>query len=241
MKGFDVGIILRYWPLLLDGAWLTARICAAALVIGYAVGILIALLSLVPSRALRALVAAYLLGLRAVPFIILLFLVYYGLPFAGLRVPATVTGTVALALFASAYYAEIVRAAIAALPRGQFESARAIGMSPLAAMRHVVFPQIVPALLPPSTNMTLTMIKESAVLSSITVPELTYQSLVIQGNTFAPFEAFAAVTVIYWAMTATVAHAVGLVEVRVGRNRRAEVGRNGIAASFLSFGRGGAA
>ena len=240
MKNFDVGILLRYWPLLLDGAWLTARICAVAFVMGYAIGILVALLSLVPSRPLRAIVTAYLVCLRAVPFIILLFLVYYGMPFAGVRAPAFVTGTIALALFASAYYAEIVRAAIVALPRGQFESARVIGMSPLEAMRHIIFPQIVPALLPPSTNMTLTMVKESAVLSSITVPELTYQGLVIQGNTFAPFEAFAAVTVIYWAVTIAVARAIGLVERRVGRSRREQVDRNGIAASFLSF-RGGAA
>lgn len=236
MKSFDLGILLRYWPLLLDGAWLTIRICAVAFVIGYAVGILVALLSLVPSRTLRTMVTAYLVCLRAIPFIILLFLVYYGMPFAGVRAPAFVTGTLALALFASAYYAEIVCAAIAALPRGQFESARVIGMSPLQAMRHVIFPQIVPALLPPSTNMTLTMIKESAVLSSITVPELTYQGLVIQGNTFAPFEAFAAVTVIYWAVAIAVARLVGLLERRVGRSRREQVGRNGLAASFLSFG-----
>ena len=238
MRSFDLGILLRYWPLLLDGAWLTVRVSAAAFVIGYAVGILIALLSLVPNRILRAIVTAYLVCLRAVPFIILLFLVYYGLPFAGVRLPAFVAGTAALALFASAYYAEIVRAAILALPRGQFESARVIGMSPLGAMRHVIFPKIVPALLPPSTNMTLTMMKESAVLSSITVPELTYQGLVIQGNTFAPFEPFAAVTLLYWAITISVSRAVGRVEARVGRVRRDEVSRNALAASFLSFSRG---
>ncbi|MDQ0469413.1 amino acid ABC transporter permease [Labrys wisconsinensis] len=234
---FDIGILAQYWPILLQGAWLTVRICLTAFVVGYALGILVALLSLVPSRIVQALVAVYLAVLRAIPFIIILFLVYYGLPFAGVRFPAVVTGTVALSLFASAYYAEIGRAAIVALPRGQFESARVVGMSPLQAMRHIVFPQILRGLVPPSVNMTLTMVKESSVLSSITVAELTYQSLVVQGNTFAPFEAFAAVTLIYWAIAILVARAAALFEARTGVAERQDVERSALAASFLSLDR----
>jgi His/Glu/Gln/Arg/opine family amino acid ABC transporter permease subunit len=232
---FDPSILADYWPLFLQGAWLTVRICAVAFIVGYSVGILVALAALVPSRIVRALVAAYVGVLRSVPFIIILFLVYYGLPFAGIRFPAYVTGTLALALFASAYYAEIVRGAILSLPRGQFESARTVGMSPLQAMRHVVFPQILRGLVPPSVNMTLTMIKESAVLSSITVAELTYQSLVVQGNTFAPFEAFAAVTLIYWAITLVVARLAAILEARTGTAEREDVERSALAASFLSL------
>ncbi|WAJ28317.1 amino acid ABC transporter permease [Antarcticirhabdus aurantiaca] len=232
---FDPAILADYWPLFLQGAWLTVRICAVAFIVGYSIGILVALAALVPSRIVRALVGAYVGLLRSVPFIIILFLVYYGLPFAGIRFPAYVTGTLALALFASAYYAEIVRGAILSLPRGQFESARTVGMSPLQAMRHVVFPQILRGLVPPSVNMTLTMIKESAVLSSITVAELTYQSLVVQGNTFAPFEAFAAVTLIYWAITVVVARLAAILEARTGTAEREDVERNALAASFLTL------
>ena len=234
---FDPSILVPYLPLLAAGAWLTVRIAITAFLLGYAVGIVLALVALIPHWFPRVLVAAYVAILRGVPFIIILFLVYYGLPFAGVRFPAVVTGTVALALFASAYYAEIVRAAILALPPGQFESARAIGMSPLQAMRHVIAPQILRALVPPSTNMTLTMIKESSVLSSITVAELTYQSLVIQGNTFAPFESFAAVTLIYWAMTAVVAWFAGRSERRLGRVGDEPVGQSALVAGFLSFDR----
>jgi polar amino acid transport system permease protein len=234
---FDPRILIPYLPLLADGAWLTIRIAVMAFLIGYVLGIVLALVALIPARIPRLLVQAYGTVLRGIPFIIILFLVYYGLPFAGIRIPAFITGTVALALFASAYYAEIVRAAIVALPSGQFESARAIGMSPLQAMRHVIAPQILRALVPPSTNMTLTMIKESSVLSSITVSELTYQSLVIQGNTFAPFEAFAAVTLIYWAMTAIVVWIAGRSERRLGRMRDERVNQSALVASFLSFDR----
>ena len=230
---FDPAILVQYWPLFLRGAWLTVQVSVQAFLLGYALGIAVALLALVPGWAPRVLVSAYVAVLRSIPFIIILFLVYYGLPFSGVRLPATVVGTVALALFASAYYAEIIRAGILALPRGQFESARAVGMSPLQAMRHIVGPQVARAIVPPSTNMTLTMIKESAVLSSITVPELTYQGLVVQGNTFAPFEVFAAVTLIYWGLTAAVARLARALERRLGIAQAQSVGRNQLAASFL--------
>ncbi|MBW7971995.1 amino acid ABC transporter permease [Bradyrhizobium sp. BR 10289] len=232
---FDPAVLVDYWPLLLQGAWLTIQVSAAAMLIGYVAGIVVALIALVPGWLPRLVTGLYVETLRNIPFIIIVFVVYYGLPFWGIRLPATLVGTVALALFASAYYAEIVRAAILALPRGQFESARAIGMSPASAMWHVVAPQILRTLVPPSTNMTLTMMKESAVLSSITVPELTYQSLVVQGNTFAPFEVFAAVASIYWLIAAVIAEASRRLERRVGAVQAEAVSRNRIADRYLSL------
>lgn len=232
---FEPLLLLDYWDILLLGAWLTVRITFMAFVFGYILGIAVALLAMAPSRIARAIAGTYVEVLRNIPFIIILFLVYYGLPFSGLRMPALFAGTLALSLFVSAYYAEIVRAAIFALPRGQFESARAIGMSPAQAMRHVVGPQVLRTVIPPSTNMTLTMMKESAVLSSITVPELTYQSLVVQGNTFAPFEVFAAVTLIYWLIAAIIAEASRRLEKRVGLAQQENVARNRIADRYLSL------
>jgi His/Glu/Gln/Arg/opine family amino acid ABC transporter permease subunit len=232
---FSFDVLQTYWPLLVQGTWLTIRIVVSAFILGYSLGIITALISLIPNRVAQGFVATYTLVFRSIPFIVILFFCYYGLPFAGIRVPAYVTGTLALSLFVSAYYCEIIRAAIIALPKGQFESARVIGMSPLQAIRHVILPQVIPAVIPPSTNMTLTMTKESAVLSSITVGELTYQSLIIQGNTFAPFEAFAATTAIYWLMTALMAAGAKRLEKRVGSWRDDNLTRSKIAASFLSF------
>ena len=232
---FDPGLLLDYWPLLLQGAWLTVQISVAALIIGYAAGIAIAMIALMPGLLPRLIAGFYIETLRNIPFIILIFVVYYGLPFSGIRLPATIVGTLALALFASAYYAEIVRAAILALPRGQYESARTVGMSPAQAMRHVVAPQILRALVPPSTNMTLTMMKESSVLSSITVPELTYQSLVVQGNTFAPFEVFAAVASIYWLIAVVIAELSRRLERAAGAAQAENVGRNRLADRYLSL------
>ena len=174
---FDPSILVQYWPLFAEGAWLTLRISVTAFLIGYALGIAIALLALAPGFLPKAAVTAYVGTLRSIPFIIILFVIYYGLPFYGVRLPALLVGTAALALFASAYYAEIVRAAILALPRGQFESARAIGMS--------------------------------------------------------PFEVFAAITVIYWAITMLFAAAAGQIERRTGRAQSRNVAQNRLAASFL--------
>ena len=202
---FNPALLLDYWPLLLQGAWLTVQVSAAALVIGYAAGVAVAMFALMPGRLPRFAAGLYVETLRNIPFIILIFVVYYGLPFSGIRLPATVAGALALALFVSAYYAEIVRA------------------------------EIRRALVPPSTNMTLTMMKESAVLSSITVPELTYQSLVVQGNTFAPFEVFAAVASIYWLIAIVIAELSRRLELRVGAVQVESINHNPIAERYLSL------
>lgn len=217
--GLDFSIIVDNLPLFLEGAWLTLRIALTAFVAGMAIGAVAAVAALSPVAPLRWLVSAYVTVMRGIPFIVLLFLTHYGLPAAGIRLPALVTGTVALSFFAGAYYTEIVRACVRALPRGQWESARAIGMSPAAAARHVVVPQIVAPMVPPVVNCTMTMVKESSVISSITVAELTFQGLVVQGNTFAPFEVFIAVALLYWIITSIFAFAARLFEARFAKGR----------------------
>jgi polar amino acid transport system permease protein len=102
-------------------------------------------------------------------------------------------------------------------------------------MWHVIGPQVVRGLVPPSTNTTLSMMKESAVLSSITVAELTYQGLVVQGETFAPFEVFFAVAGLYWLMATAIAAGAGRLERRTGRVQAGAVRRSPIAARYLSL------
>jgi polar amino acid transport system permease protein len=232
---FDLSVITDHAPQFLWGAWLTLRISLVALLLGYALGIIMALVALLPGRLPGLLVGAWVGALRSIPFIITLFVIYYGLPFAGIRLPAYVVGTFALGLFASAYYAEIIRGTILAVPAGQFDSARAIGMTYPQAMRHVIGPQILRALVPPSTNTTLSMMKESAVLSSITVPELTYQGLIVQGQTYAPVEVFAVLTLLYWLMATGIAAVARMAERRFGRAQASAVLRSDIAARYLSL------
>lgn len=216
----DPSVVLDYWPLFVRGAALTLRITAIAFIAGMAIGVLAATIALLPFWPGRVAIRLYTVLMRGIPFIVILFLIHYGLPAFGLRMPALFNGTAALSLFAGAYYCEIVRACVLALPRGQWESARAIGMSPVAAARHVVVPQILSPMVPPTVNCTITMIKESSVISSITVGELTYQGLVVQGNTFAPFEVFIAVALIYWAITSAFAALAAWSERRIGGAER---------------------
>lgn len=215
---FDVSVIFNNLPLFLDGAWLTLRLTFVVFLIGMVIATVAGIASFSGFVPLRWLVNGYIAIMRGIPFIVLLFLTHYGLPAAGLRVPAIITATVALSLFAGAYYAEIIRACIAALPPGQWEAARTIGMSPAKAAIHVIMPQIIVPMLPPLVNCTMTMIKESSVISSITIAELTFQGLVVQGNTFAPFEVFVAVALLYWAITSVFDFAARLLERRMKKD-----------------------
>jgi polar amino acid transport system permease protein len=231
--GLDPDVVLQYWPLFLEGALLTIRIVAVAAVAGLALAVVVTAASFVRFWPVQALIAVYLAVVRGIPFIIILFLVHYGMPFAGVRLPALTTGTIALSLYASAYYAEVLRATVLSLPRGQWDSARAVGMSPAEAVRHVIVPQILRPAIPPLTNYTMTMTKESSVLSAITVGELTYQGLVVQGNTFAPFEVFFVVAGIYWLITGVIARATLALERRLGRGEASRATMSPLARKYL--------
>ena len=156
---------------------------------------------------------------RNTPFIIQVFLFYYVLPFYGIRFPAEYVGTVALAAFGSAYFAEVIRGGIDAVPKGQLESAKAIGMSDWQAMQNIILPQTLPIILPPLTNQTLSLLKESAILSTITVQELTMSGIRVQGETFRPFEVFIMVAILYWALNETIATFMRWLEKRANRVR----------------------
>ncbi|WP_185984493.1 amino acid ABC transporter permease [Aureimonas mangrovi] len=231
----DLAVIANYWPYFLQGLWLTITISLSAAVLGFVIAFPMALARTAPYAVLRAGSTVYVEVLRNVPFIILVFLFFYGLPFAGIRMPERVAGTIALSLFASAYYAEILRGAIASIPRGQVEAARAVGFTYPQILRDVIIPQMWKFALPPMAGTTTMTVKESSILSTITVAELTYQGLIVQGMTFAPFEVFFMAAGLYWAFTAILSRLFVLVERRVGVAESAAVGRSGVARQYLSL------
>jgi polar amino acid transport system permease protein len=135
----DFSIFIEYLPYLLVGFWLTIKIVAGALLLGLPFGLVLALGRksnfFIPRFAATSFIEIF----RNTPFIIQVFLFYYVLPFYGIRFPAEYVGTVALAAFGSAYFAEVIRGGIDAIPKGQLESAKAIGMSDWQAMRNIIF------------------------------------------------------------------------------------------------------
>ena len=214
-------IFFEYAPMLLIGFWLTIKIVVCAIALGIPLGLFLALGRRSNFVIISFLSTSFIELFRNTPFIIQVFLFYYVLPFYGLRLSAEYIGVLALAAFGSAYFAEIIRAGIDAVPKGQLESARAIGMTDWQAMRNVILPQTLSIVIPPLTNQTLTLIKESAILSTITVHELTMTGLMVQGETFRPFEVFIMVALLYWALNETIATLMRKFEKNNKKNRKA--------------------
>ena len=201
----DLSIFTNYGPQLLLGFWMTIKIVIGAIIIGMPLGLFLALGRRSRWKLMRILATSFIEIFRNTPFIIQVFMFFYVLPFYGLYLPATYVGMVALGLFGSAYFAEVIRGGINAVPNGQLESARATGMSDWKAMHYIILPQTLPIILPTMTNQTLSLVKESAVLSTITVGELTMAAIKVQGETFRPFEAFIMIALMYWALNETIA------------------------------------
>ena len=216
----DINIFINYWPEIGQGFLVTIMITIGALLVGLPLGMALALAKLAYTPAIRWPAIAFIEVIRNTPFMIQVFMLFYVLPFYGVRMPAWLVGIVSLGMFSSVYYAEIIRAGIESVPRGQMESARATGMSYGRGMRHIVFPQMLGFVLPPTANQTLSLVKESAILSTITVSEMTYTALRIQGETFSPFEVFLMIAVLYWVLNEVIATVIRHLERRSGRQAK---------------------
>jgi polar amino acid transport system permease protein len=202
---FDFSIYVSYWPLILRGLLLTIAASGIALVLSLIIGAVIVLARLSRNRLAVYAAIAFVDVMRDLPFMVVLFLIFYLLPAFGIRLPAFAVGVITLSLYAAAYFSEIMRGAIQSVPKGQMESARATGMSRTQALRRVIAPQMMGYFLPAATNQAVTIVKESSMLSTITVTELTMVSQVIQGYTYSPIEVFALVSILYWLMCTGVA------------------------------------
>jgi len=149
---------------------------------------------------------------RDTPFLVQAFIIYFVLPAVGVSMSTTTAGILALSIYGAAYFSESIRGAILSVPKGQMDAARATGMSYMLAMRKIIFPQMMAYVLPPVGNQLIGLIKDSAVLSIIAVPELTMAFQNVLGTTFAAPEAFAMVTILYWLLTSAVAAAMARLE-----------------------------
>ena len=231
----DINIFINYWPEIGQGFLVTIMITIGALLVGLPLGLVFALARLADVRVLRWPAIACIEVIRNTPFMIQVFLIFYVLPFYGIRMPSWLVGIISLGIFSSVYYAEIVRAGIESVPRGQMEAARATGMSYARGMRHIVFPQMLGFVLPPTANQTLSLVKESAILSTITVSEMTYTALRIQGETFSPFEVFLMIAALYWLLNEVIATAIRYLERRsVGTRKQGLTGRRRVATAAPS-------
>lgn len=216
----DFSIYGRYWPLFLSGLGTTVSVCALSLVLGVSLGLIVMLLRLLHIRLLNQLCRSYIEFFRGTPIVIQLFLLYYVAPRFGLVLPAVAVGVLGLVIYTGAYFAEIFRAGIEAIPKGQFEAAACLGMSKTVCLRRIIFPQMLSLVIPPSINQAIILIKDSAVLSIITVPELTKQTAKIVNLTFAIWEPYLALALLYWGVVEAVSRLGNRLELRLTRYLR---------------------
>jgi polar amino acid transport system permease protein len=212
---FDFALILESVPFLLKGAVYTIQVSVLAIVFGLGLGWLLGLAAVSGVPALRAVAWAYVQFIRGTPLLVQIFLIYFGLPVLGLDIPAFWSGVIALGLNSGGFQAEIVRAGIESIDRGQTEAARSIGMSRLQTLVFILVPQTVRRVIPPLTNELITLTKSSSLLSAIAALELTHAGQLIIARTFAPFEIYAAVAVLYLIIVAGLSRGSALLERRV--------------------------
>jgi polar amino acid transport system permease protein len=217
---FDFGIVFHYWPVILSGFLMTLLASGIAFVLSILLGTALALCRLSRNRLTAGAALSVIEVIRDLPFMVILFLIFYLLPACGIRIPAFEVGILTLGLYAAAYYSEIIRGAVLSVPRGQMDSARATGMSRNQAFRYVIFPQMMGYFLPPATNQAIMIVKDSSILSTITVAELTMSAKVVMTYTYAPIEIFVVITVLYWIICTGISHAASVLEARLQPYRR---------------------
>ena len=212
---FDFRLIVDSVPFLLKGAVYTVQVSVLAIVFGLVLGWALGLIAVSGVRWLRALAWAYVQFIRGTPLLVQIFLIYFGLPVLGINIPAFWSGVIALGLNSGGFQAEIVRAGIESIDRGQTEAARSIGMSAFQTLLLILVPQTIRRVIPPLTNELITLTKSSSLLSAIAVLELTHAGQAIIARTFAPFEIYAAVAVMYLLLIAVLSRGSALLERRV--------------------------
>jgi polar amino acid transport system permease protein len=211
----DMAMLGQYGPLLLSGLWVTIRICALASCIAVAAGLVLALLLLSRYRLARWLVTSYVEIVRSLPILVILFLLYYGGPSFSLTLEAEPVGILGLGFYGAAYFAEIFRAGFLAVPSGQIEAAQMVGLSRAHILRRIQLPQMMGLILPPSVNQLIVLVKESAVLSIITVAELTKNATQMANETFAVVEPYLAIAILYWLLIEAISRLGIFIERRV--------------------------
>ncbi|HVZ44109.1 MAG TPA: amino acid ABC transporter permease [Ramlibacter sp.] len=197
----DASVIVKYSGPLLEGAGKTLVITAVSLVAGFVLGGCLAILYQLAPRLVRAAIWAYVEVFRNLPLIVLLFWTHFGLPMlTGYSTSALQSGLLALTLQSSAYLTDITRAGIQAVPRGQFEAARALGLPVASRWFDVILPQALRIMIPPFSNVALSFLSGSSLLTVLQVGELMTMATRISDYTFKPIEVMTTAAAVYFVM-----------------------------------------
>jgi polar amino acid transport system permease protein len=208
---------LPYVPGFARATWIVFSLTVMIILVSWICGLAAAVAKTSSLAPVRGAAAFYIWFVRGTPALVQVFIVYFGLPQLGLGLSPFVAGVLALGVNSGAYVAEIIRSGLSAIPRGQVESALALGMSRADTMRRIVLPQVVRIVLPSITNEAISTLKNTSLLSTITVVELTLYAQMIIATTFRPFEFYIATAVIYLALTTILSQLAAWLERRNSR------------------------
>ena len=173
---FNMGVLARAFPILLRGLANTLLLGGTAIVCGCVIGLVVCLFRLYGPKIVRLLAVGFIDIFRALPVLVVLILLYYALPFLGIRLSSFASAAIALTLVLSAFTAEVCRSGIETIPRGQFEAAFALGLPFGLTMRKVVLPQAVRVMIPPQTSNCVSVLKDTALASVVAMPDLLKQA-----------------------------------------------------------------
>lgn len=212
-------LIAQSAPLLLKGAVYTVALSLIGMGLGLVLGFGLALMRLSRSPLLRWPAAVYVSAFRGTPLLVQLFLIYYGLPQLGLELPPLVAAGIGFSLNVAAYAGEILRSAIAAVDKGQWEAAAVLGLTRGQAMRRIILPQAARTAVAPLSNSFISLVKDTSLAATIQVPELFRQAQLITARTYEIFAMYLSAAAIYWIVSSLLALGQGWLE------RRAEARR----------------
>jgi polar amino acid transport system permease protein len=205
------------WPELAHGALITIEVTVGAIVLGCLIGLVIGVGRLDPRRrVVYGLCTAYVSVIRGTPLLVQLFIWFFGLPHFGLYFPAFFCGIVGMGIYSGAYVSEIVRGAVQSVEPGQMEAARSLGMSYWRAMREVVVPQAVVRMIPPLGNEFIALIKNSSLVSLLTIADLMHEGQKIISTSYRSLEVYLAIALVYFVLTNVTGLALRAVERRLG-------------------------
>ncbi|WP_175716142.1 amino acid ABC transporter permease [Burkholderia anthina] len=213
MEALD--LIIHTLPVMVKGALLTLKFAVASMALGLVVGLVVAIMRIGSNRLASGLAQGYVSLMRGTPLLVQMFVVYYGLPDLGITLDPTTAGIFTLTLNAGAYLSESMRGAILGIGRGQWAAAHSLGLTHVQTLRYVVCPQALRLAVPSLGNTLISLIKDTSLVSVITVTELLRSTQEVIAATFQPLPLYLAAAAIYWVLSTLLTRLQGRVETRL--------------------------
>ncbi|AFS70691.1 amino acid ABC transporter permease [Exiguobacterium antarcticum] len=202
---FNPDLAIEAFPYILGGLGHTLWISLLSMLIGLGLGLLLALARLSRSRLLRITATLYISFMRGVPILVILFMLYFGLPVINIQLDAITAAIAGFSLNSAAYMAEIIRSSILSIDRGQQEAAESLGLSRYRILAGIILPQAVRLAIPPLSNVLLDLVKASSLAAMITVPEIFQRAKIVGGREFDYMTVYFVIAFIYWGICAIIA------------------------------------